>query len=114
LAADRRRPDRAPVEFRQSDPGHLDIGLVNNMPDAALKATERQFRTLLRTAADDLVVRLTIYSLPEVPRTDFGRHHVDTFYSSIDDLWSSRLDGLIVTGTEPRAPDLTDEPYWGA
>ena len=114
LAGGRRRPDRSPVEFRQSDPDHLDIGLVNNMPDAALKATERQFRTLLRTAADGLVVRLTIYSLPEVPRTDFGRHHVDTFYSSLDDLWSSRLDGLIVTGTEPRAPDLTDEPYWGS
>ena len=26
----------------------LEIGLVNNMPDAALRSTERQFRTILR------------------------------------------------------------------
>src|SRR5947199_358777 len=25
-----------------------------------------------------------------------------------------RLDGLIVTGTEPRSPNLRDEPYWGS
>jgi homoserine O-succinyltransferase len=98
--------------FRESDPDCLDIGLVNNMPDAALKATERQFRTLLRAAADDIVVRLTFYSLPDVPRTDFGRHHVSA-YSTLDDLWAHPVDGLIVTGTEPRAPNLTDEPYWG-
>jgi hypothetical protein len=29
----------------------LTIGLVNNMPDAALKSTERQFRDLLVRAA---------------------------------------------------------------
>src|SRR5262249_771118 len=31
----------------------------------------------------------------------------------IDDLWDADLDGLIVTGAEPRAPILTEEPYWG-
>jgi homoserine O-succinyltransferase len=30
----------------------------------------------------------------------------------IDDLWDRHLDGLIVTGMEPRAPNLSDEPYW--
>jgi homoserine O-succinyltransferase len=34
-------------------------------------------------------------------------------YSDIGELWNCALDGLIVTGTEPRAPALTDEPYWG-
>jgi len=48
-----------PVEFRESDANCIDIGLVNNMPDAALKATERQFLTLLDAAADGMVVRLT-------------------------------------------------------
>ncbi len=113
LAGGPRRAGSSPVEFRKSDPNHVDIGLINNMPDAALKATERQFRALLRTAADGLVVRLTLYSLPEVPRTAFGRDHVNSFYARIDDLWDSHLDGLIVTGTEPRAPNLMDEPYWG-
>jgi hypothetical protein len=30
----------------------LTIGLVNNMPDAALKTTERQFRALLSSGND--------------------------------------------------------------
>jgi homoserine O-succinyltransferase/O-acetyltransferase len=94
------------------DAAVVDIALVNNMPDAALDATERQFRALLSAVGPDLDVRLTVYSLPEVPRTEFGRSRVAR-YSSIDDLWNRRYDGLIVTGTEPRAADLRDEPYWG-
>jgi homoserine O-succinyltransferase len=33
-------------------------------------------------------------------------------YSSIDVLWDSCLDGIIVTGAEPKLPSLTEEPYW--
>src|SRR5438552_14855833 len=83
------------------------------MPDAALDATERQFRALLSAAADDIAVRLTLYTLPEVVRTDFGRRQVSA-YSTIDELWERHHDGLIVTGTEPRAADLKDEPFWGS
>ena len=35
-------------------------------------------------------------------------------YRDISELWDTRLDGLIVTGTEPRAANLKDEPYWPA
>lgn len=106
-----RRLPRAATTGRESRPTRIDIGLVNNMPDAALKATERQFRALLRAVADDVTVDLTLYTLPEVPRTDFGREEVSR-YSDLRDLWSSHHDGLIVTGTEPQAADLKDEPYW--
>ena len=91
----------------------LDIGLINNMPDPALDATERQFRGLLDAAADGLPVRLTLYTLPEVPRTEFGRKQVSR-YASFDDLWSRHHDGVIVTGTEPLAAQLNDEPFWGS
>jgi homoserine O-succinyltransferase len=101
----------ATTRLRESSPSCLDIGLVNNMPDAALKATERQFLALLRAAAEGVTIKLTLYSLPEVPRTDFGRDEVGR-YSDLRDLWKSHHDGLIVTGTEPRAADLKDEPYW--
>ena len=90
----------------------ITIGLVNNMPDGALQATERQFMTLLASAADGMVVRLRIFAVPEVPRAAWGRDYVDRYYAPIDDLWDSDLDGLIVTGTEPRSRDLTEEPYW--
>jgi homoserine O-succinyltransferase len=32
----------------------------------------------------------------------------------LTDLWTDALDGLIVTGTEPRADELADEPYWNS
>jgi homoserine O-succinyltransferase len=102
-----------PAGFRESDPNCIDIGLLNNMPDAALDATERQFRALLDAAADGLAVRLTLYTLPEIPRSDFGCHQVSR-YSDFSDLWDHHHDGLIVTGTEPRAADLKDEPFWGS
>jgi homoserine O-succinyltransferase len=35
-------------------------------------------------------------------------------YSDFGDLWDRHHDGLIVTGTEPRAADLKDEPFWGS
>ena len=90
----------------------IDIGVINNMPDSALRSTERQFLTLLDSASDGIAVRLSLYTLPEIPRNDAGRRYVDSFYSGIDKLWDSHLDGLIVTGTEPHATQLTDEPYW--
>jgi homoserine O-succinyltransferase/O-acetyltransferase len=102
------------VEFRESDANCIDIGLINNMPNEAMEATERQFRSQLDAAAEGIVVRLTLYTLPDAPQTDVGRRHVRRFYSDISDLWDSHLDGLIVTGTEPRALNLMDEPYWEA
>jgi homoserine O-succinyltransferase len=90
----------------------LDIGLVNNMSDGALEATERQFLTLLNEAAENgISIRLTLFALPSVPRTDLGRQHLSS-YGRIGDLWGRSLDGLIVTGMEPRAANLKDEPCW--
>ena len=100
-----------PVEFRESDPNCLDIGLVNNMPDTALRATERQFLSLLTAAAQGIVVRLRLFTLPDVPRTDWAQDYLSG-YSSFTNLWDGHFDGLIVTGTEPRASNLMDEPYW--
>jgi homoserine O-succinyltransferase/O-acetyltransferase len=98
----------------ETDARCIHIGLVNNMPDSALEATERQFRTLLSEAAEGIVVRLSLFALPEVPRSDRARHRIGSSYSSIGALWNNRLDGVIVTGAEPVAPSLTDEPYWAS
>lgn len=57
-------------------------------------------------------MRVTLFALPDVPRTDWGRHHLGAHYAPFEELWRRRPDGLIVTGTEPRASDLTAEPYW--
>jgi homoserine O-succinyltransferase/O-acetyltransferase len=92
----------------------LRIALINNMPDAALEDTELQFFALLDDASGDLPIYLRLYSLPGIPRTDRGQIHLDSFYYGLDDLWQNQFDGVIVTGTEPRQPNLRDEPYWGA
>ena len=90
----------------------LTIGLVNNMPDTAVEATERQFLDLIRAATADVVVCLKLFSVPEVPRADRVRENLAERYRDISELWDARLDGLIVTGAEPRAAKLEDEPYW--
>lgn len=86
----------------------IHIGLLNNMPEAAQAATERQFLSLLDAASGRRDIALTLYSLPAIPRTDPG----DQRYRSVEELLNSHLDGLIVTGTEPRHSNLTEEPYW--
>jgi homoserine O-succinyltransferase len=104
---------------RGSDPriakaadGCVEIGLVNNMPDTALEATERQFIALLEAASGETRVRLRLFSMPGVPRGERGQRHVDKFYRGLRELPGSGIDALIVTGTEPRAASLRNEPYW--
>ena len=102
--------------FEEPRNAFLHIGLVNNMADAALSATEHQFLTLLEAAAGDMRVHFTLYSLPEVVRSPSGQRRIGSFYSSIETLWEQPPeqypDGLIVTGREPLMPDLREEAYW--
>jgi len=101
-----------PQIAKERHPGSLNLALINNMPDAALEDTELQFFELLDIASGDVPVFIKLYSLTGVPRTDRGQRRLNSFYSSIDELWNSPVDGLIMTGTEPRQPDLRNEPYW--
>src|ERR1700761_6679082 len=100
----------SPIELNASN--CISIGLVNNMPDAALAATERQFTELIRAATPNTVVVLKLFAMPEVPRNESARRFLAERYRDIAALWETPLDGLIVTGTEPRAKKLSDEPYW--
>jgi homoserine O-succinyltransferase len=92
----------------------LTIGLVNNMPDAAFHATEQQFLDLVRATRPGVNLRFKLFALPEMPRASSLRNALAAHYHDIAELWAMPIDGLIVTGTEPRAVKLTDEPYWPA
>jgi homoserine O-succinyltransferase/O-acetyltransferase len=81
----------------------LTIGVVNNMPAAAVRSTERQFCDILSMAAQDIPFRIKWFRLAGARPPNYGR---------LEDLWDSDLDGLIVTGAEPRAAALPDEPLW--
>ena len=89
----------------------IEIGLLNNMPEAALEATEQQFLELLGAAAGDSWVHLRFFSLPGVPRSERGRSYLSQSYCDVTDIRHAELDGLIVTGTEPKAaPTLRTSP----
>jgi homoserine O-succinyltransferase len=94
--------------------GTLQVGLVNNMPDTAMRATELQFARLLKDAAGTLDVQLRLFSLSEIERGELARSRMDGFYAGADTLPTAGIDALIVTGAEPRSDDLRVESYWDA
>ena len=125
LLLDRRRlivsPALAPAQQRETDrldrdqeavEDLLTIGLINNMPDPALQATERQFMRLLTAAAGNNRIRFHCFSLPSVNRSEPAKWRVDRKYTNIADLDRLHIDGLIVTGAEPNAATLPEEPFW--
>lgn len=93
---------------------NLTIGLVNNMPDSALRATESQFTSLLESAAGENWVEVRLLTLPAIERSEAAARYVQRFYRSTDDLECMPVDALIVTGREPLTPNLADESYWDA
>jgi homoserine O-succinyltransferase/O-acetyltransferase len=113
--AERNALDPARVVTRR-EPGEecVRIAFVNNMPDPALEDTEMQFFELLDQASEQILVRISLYSLAGVPRGERAQEHLNRFYFGADDLLNRRFDALIMTGTEPRQPDLRHEPYWAA
>lgn len=90
----------------------LEIAFVNNMPDLAVKATQEQFTRVIEAGAGGLPFRLRCYALRGVPRSEESRRSLLRSYDDIEELYSRGADALIVTGTEPCAAVLTDEPYW--
>jgi len=90
----------------------IHVGLVNNMPDAAMRATELQFAKLLKAASGALDVRLRLFSLRAIARGEQARSRMAGFYDDAAFLQASSIDALIVTGAQPDAADLRQEPYW--
>jgi homoserine O-succinyltransferase/O-acetyltransferase len=104
-------PANDTISFPESEV--LDIAFVNNMPDAAVEDTEMQFLGLLNSASKQAPVRVHLFAIPGVPRGERTRTYLDQNYQPIKNLLAGRFDGVIVTGTEPKQPDLRQEPYWG-
>lgn len=98
---------------QSSSPLRLDVGLVNNMPDSALKRTERQFLDLLSVAAgDQLRICLHYFSMNEIPRGQESVLHMHGLYADASRIIGLELDGLVVTGNEPRTASIRDELHW--
>ena len=90
----------------------IQVGLVNNMPDPAMRATELQFARLLKDAAGTLDVRLRLFSMPSVARSEQTRSRMAGFYDDASLIEAANVDALIVTGAQQGDQDLRQEPYW--
>ena len=114
------RRDTARVSVRvlaPDDPppprGAIVCALVNNMPDGAFVQTEEQFVRLLRNACAPWTIYVRRYAFPGVPRSaDIARRIGDSYFD-LELLWASRAHISMVTGAEPLAPALDEEPFWG-
>jgi homoserine O-succinyltransferase/O-acetyltransferase len=90
----------------------VNIGLVNNMGDEALEVTERQFAGVLNMSAEDVDVQLRLFALKRTPRSPSALEYIGARYEPASAAMDSKLDALIVTGAQPRAARLSEEPYW--
>lgn len=88
------------------------VGLLNNMPDAALRATELQFARLLKDACGNLDVRLRLFSLASLPRSTETRTRMAGFYDDAAFIQEANIDALLVTSTAHAAEGLGSVACW--
>lgn len=90
----------------------VSVGLLNLMPDAALRATDRQFIRLLAAGADELDIWVHPFTVAAEHRGMQARRHVAEHYTTFSDVVDRGLDALIVTGANPARDDLERETFW--
>jgi len=90
----------------------LHIGLLNLMPDAALRATERQFLRLIDAYGTDADLYVYPFALAAENRGEVARDHIEAYYSNFESLQEQGLDALIITGANPVAADISTEEFW--
>ena len=107
------RPKRSASPSRQAgDRAGVAVGLINNMGDQALKSTERQFVSLVSEAAGDIGVNFRVFALKSTPRSPRALDYINARYEPASAAMDGELDALIITGAQPQADRLSDEPYW--
>lgn len=89
------------------------VGFLNLMPDAALRATDRQFIRLLSAGADELDVRVKPFTVAAEHRGEEARRHIAEHYTTFAEVAGRGVDALIVTGANPAQHDLEREAFWG-
>jgi homoserine O-succinyltransferase/O-acetyltransferase len=90
----------------------LTCAFVNDMPDGAFDATERQFLGLLDQGSGSDVLEVRRYALAGVPRGEETSRRIAEQYFPLTDLYLRPPDVLVVTGSNPIEAHIVDEPYW--
>ncbi len=101
-------PSRPPAVSRP----RWSCALVNNMPDGAFDATERQYLGLLDAGSGCEAIEVSRHTLAGIPRGERTAARIAEEYEPLERIWQHPPDLLIVTGSNPLAPEIEDEPYW--
>lgn len=104
--------DEAATLGRGQPMGVMTIAFVNNMGATGFDAAERQFERLVALGAEGAPYRFQRFLLHDALQLEGRSRRVDKPYSPLERISASRVDGVIVTGAEPRCENLRDEPYW--
>jgi homoserine O-succinyltransferase len=95
-----------------SDLPTVAVGLLNLMPDAALRATDRQFIRLLSAAADEIDIRVHPFTVAAEHRGEEARRHIAEHYETFGEVKEAGVDALVVTGANPAEDELEREAFW--
>ena len=90
----------------------LHVGLLNMMPDASLKATERQFLRLLGDSNQIVQIYVHLFTLPSISRDSKTQIWINEYYESFESIKTHGLDALIISGATPYSDDLEKEVFW--
>jgi homoserine O-succinyltransferase len=90
----------------------LHIGLLNMMPDAALRVTERQFIRMIGSCNQIAQFYVHPFSVPGLSRSEETEAYLARYYTTFEKLREDGLDALIITGANVSNPTLEEEPFW--
>lgn len=85
---------------------------VNNMPNGAFDATERQYLELLNAGSGSEVIEVRRYAMAVVARGERTAARIAEEYSPVFDVYLDPPDLLIVTASKPIETKMRDELYW--
>jgi homoserine O-succinyltransferase len=102
--------DAGPTEAEGS--AQWRCALVNNMPDTAFGATERQFMSLLETGCTGGTLALTRHTMAGVTRGKRIQAQIAAEYRPFENIFTDPPDLLVVTGSNPIESRIEDEAYW--
>lgn len=99
-------------EAERQDIRELHIGLLNMMPDAALRVTEQQFMRLVGGCNQIAQFYVHVFTIPGLSRGAQAQQYIDSYYETFEEIKESGLDALIITGANVSNPLLEQEPFW--
>jgi homoserine O-succinyltransferase/O-acetyltransferase len=96
----------------EADTTGMKCAFVNNMPDSAFDATERQFLDLVDQGSGSATIEVQRYAMEGVPRGERVAKRIAEEYAPLDEIRHQPPDLLLVTGANPVEQEIEKEAFW--